>query len=111
MTATYQLMGAVAILVSLVGTWLAAKNRAAWLLNLASSAMWFPALLTGDQWAAVANCVLSIGICLRNFRAQSDRAVDTAEAAVRSGHRVSGEAGAELWQVAHLEEMPAAALS
>jgi len=74
MTSAYQLMGAAAIIVSLVGTWLAAKNRAGWLLNVGSSAMWFPALLTGNQWAAVANCVLSIGICLRNFRAQSDAA-------------------------------------
>ena len=69
----YQLMGAVAIGVSLIGTWLAAKNRTGWLLCVASSAMWFPALVSGDQWAAVANCVLSIAICVRNYQAQSDR--------------------------------------
>lgn len=70
MTGVYQLVGVVAIAVSLVGTWLAAKQRTGWLLCIMSSAMWFPALVTGDQWAAVANCGLSIGICLRNFRTQ-----------------------------------------
>lgn len=69
--AVYQLLGAVAILVSLVGTWMAAKHRSGWLLCVASSTMWFPALVTGNQWAAVANCALSIAICARNFRAQS----------------------------------------
>jgi hypothetical protein len=71
-TAAYQLFGALAIAVSLVGTWLAAKQRAGWLLCVVSSAMWFPALVTGNQWAAVANCALSIAICLRNFRAQDE---------------------------------------
>ncbi len=71
MMLAYQLMGAVAIVVSLVGTWLAATNRSGWLVCVASSAMWFPALVSGNQWAAVANCWLSIGICLRNFKAQS----------------------------------------
>jgi hypothetical protein len=65
----FQLLGAVAIVVSLVGTWLAAKNRSGWLLCVVSSAMWFPALISGSQWAAVANCGLSIAICSRNFSA------------------------------------------
>jgi len=69
----YQLLGAVAILVGLVGTWLAAKHRTGWLLCVTSSTMWFPALVTGDQWAAVANCALSIAICARNFHAQANR--------------------------------------
>jgi hypothetical protein len=66
-----QLLGAVAIVVSLVGTWLAAKNRSGWLLCVVSSAMWFPALISGSQWAAVANCGLSIAICTRNFSAST----------------------------------------
>jgi hypothetical protein len=68
-TSLFQLLGAVAIVVSLVGTWLAAKNRSGWLLCVVSSAMWFPALISGSQWAAVANCGLSIAICSRNFSA------------------------------------------
>jgi hypothetical protein len=73
MTSAYQLVGAVAILVSLVGTWLAVRHPSGWLLCVMSSTMWFPALVTGNQWAAVANCGLSIAICIRNFRAQSER--------------------------------------
>jgi hypothetical protein len=67
MNSAYQLIGVAAILISLVGTWLAAKHRAGWLLCVLSSAMWFPALVTGAQWAAVLNCVLSIAVCVRNF--------------------------------------------
>jgi uncharacterized protein (DUF2237 family) len=70
-TAAYQVVGVAAIVVSLIGTWLAARRRAGWLLCVASSAMWFPALVSGDQWAAVANCGLSIAICARNFHAQA----------------------------------------
>lgn len=70
MTSLFQLFGAVAIVVSLVGTWLAAQHRSGWLLCVISSSMWFPALISGNQWAAVANCVLSIAICTRNFSAQ-----------------------------------------
>ncbi len=72
MTAAYQLLGAMAIVVGLVGTWVAGRHRSGWLVCVMSSAMWLPALATGEQWAAVLNCGLSIAICVRNFRAQSD---------------------------------------
>jgi hypothetical protein len=64
---TYQLLGAVAIVVGLVGTWVAARSRGGWLLCIASTVLWLPALTTGGQWTAVGNCALSIGICVRNF--------------------------------------------
>ncbi len=70
MDAAYQLLGAVAIAVGLAGTWLAARNRAGWLVCVLSSAMWLPALVTGAQWVAVGNCGLSVAICVRNFLAQ-----------------------------------------
>ena len=70
LAAVFQLLGAAAIFVSLVGTWMAARHRGGWLLCVVSSTMWFPALIHGNQWAAVANCVLSIAICARNFQAQ-----------------------------------------
>jgi hypothetical protein len=70
--AVHQFIGAVAIVVSLVGTWLAAKHRAGWLICVASSTVWFPALATGNQWAAVSNCGLSIAICLRSFWTQAE---------------------------------------
>src|SRR6201989_254505 len=63
----YQLLGAVAIVVGLVGTWFAARSRRGWLLCIASTVLWLPALTTGGQWTAVGNCALSIGICLRTF--------------------------------------------
>lgn len=71
--AVYQFIGAVAIVVSLVGTWLAPRHRAGWLICVASSTMWFPALATGNQWAAVSNCCLSIAICVRNFWVSGQR--------------------------------------
>lgn len=70
MSSTYQLVGLLAIAVGLIGTWLAAKRRSGWLLNVASTVMWLPALVTGEQWAAVLNCALSIAICVRNFTVQ-----------------------------------------
>jgi hypothetical protein len=79
MSAAYQAVGALAIMVGLAGTWLAARNPSGWLLCIVSSAMWFPALVTGAQWAAVANCGLSIGICLRNFRLSGVAASDDQE--------------------------------
>jgi hypothetical protein len=63
-----QLVGGSAILLGLYGTWLAAQRRTGWLLCIVSSLLWFPALVSGAQWAAVVNCTVSIGICLRNFR-------------------------------------------
>jgi hypothetical protein len=68
MTALPQLIGGVAIALGLLGTWLAGQRRTGWLVCIVSSTLWLPALLTGDQWAAVLNCGLSIGICVRNFR-------------------------------------------
>ena len=68
----YQLLGAVAIVVGLVGTWFAARSRRGWLLCIASTVLWLPALTTGGQWTAVGNCALSIGICLRNFLVHPD---------------------------------------
>jgi hypothetical protein len=69
MMAIYQAIGGVAILVSLIGTWIAGRHKVGWLLCVISSAMWLPALFTGQQWAAVVNCCLSIAICVRNFTA------------------------------------------
>ncbi|GAA4355725.1 hypothetical protein [Angustibacter luteus] len=73
MTAALQLFGATAIGVGLLGTYLAAQRRLGWLVCIASTVMWRPALTQGRQWAAVANCGLSIAICLRNYRATSGR--------------------------------------
>ena len=73
MDPAYQLLGAAAIAVGLLGTWLAARNRAGWLVCVLSSTMWLPALVTGTQWVAVGNCGLSVAICVRNYRAQSAR--------------------------------------
>ena len=78
MTALFQVLGAVATVVSLVGTWLAARRRAGWLLCVASSALWFPALFLGNEWAAECNCLLSIAVCVRNFVAQTS--ADTQDA-------------------------------
>lgn len=69
MNSTYQLFGLTAVVVGLVGTWLAARRRSGWVLCVASSTMWLPALITGDQWAAVLNCGLSMAICIRNYHA------------------------------------------
>jgi hypothetical protein len=68
----FQAIGSMAIVLGLFGTWLAAKQRAGWLVCIVSSVMWLPALVTGSQWAAVANCGLSIAICVRNFGTQAD---------------------------------------
>jgi hypothetical protein len=72
MSFAYQLIGLTAVVVGLVGTWLAARRRSGWLICIASSTMWLPALVTGDQWAAVLNCGLSMAICLRNYHAQPE---------------------------------------
>jgi hypothetical protein len=79
---TFQLIGGSAILLGLYGTWLAAQRRVGWLICVASSALWFPTLVTGAQWAAVLNCTVSIGICLRNFRSQEPPGI--AERTVRA---------------------------
>jgi hypothetical protein len=69
----YQLLGVVAIVLGLWGTWLAARNPAGWVLRIVSTILWLPALVTGDQWVAVGNCALSMGICVRNFLVHSAR--------------------------------------
>ena len=73
MTSLYQLVGLIAVAVGLAGTWMAARRRSGWLLCIASTIMWLPALVTGEQWAALVNCGLSVVICVRNFHAQGDR--------------------------------------
>jgi hypothetical protein len=69
----YQLIGAVAIVLGLVGTWLAARTRLGWVLCIVSTVLWLPALMTGGQWVAVGNCALSMGVCVRNFLVESAR--------------------------------------
>lgn len=76
MSAVLQLGGAIAIVLGLAGTWLAARSHAGWLVCIASSALWLPTLVSAGQWVAVFNVALSIAICLRNFltrRARSDQ--------------------------------------
>src|SRR6201990_1162058 len=63
----YQTLGAVAIVVGLVGTWFAARSRRGWLLCIVSTVLWLPALTTGGPWTARGNCALSIGLWLRTF--------------------------------------------
>lgn len=90
----YQLLGAVAIVVGLVGTWFAARSRGGWLLCIASTVLWLPALTTGGQWTAVGNCALSIGICLRNFLVHPVRTRRTSTSRLPS--RGSGQDGSLL---------------
>ena len=68
MMQAFQLLGALAIVLGLLGTWLAGHSRVGWVVCIVSSALWLPALTTADQWAAVVNCALSVAICVRNFR-------------------------------------------
>lgn len=51
----------------LVGTWLAGRQRVGWLVCIVFSMLWVPTLVTGDQWAAIANCGVSVAICAHNF--------------------------------------------
>jgi hypothetical protein len=67
MSAPLQLIGGVAIVLGLTGTWLAGQRRTGWLVCILSSVLWLPALVTGAQWAAVLNVGLSVAICVRNF--------------------------------------------
>ena len=48
-----QLLGAVSIVIGLVGTWLAGWQRVGWLMCIVSSMLWVPNVVTGDQWAAI----------------------------------------------------------
>jgi hypothetical protein len=40
---------------------------------IVSSTLWLPTLVTGAQWAAIANCAVSGGICAHNFRTGRER--------------------------------------
>ena len=68
-----ELLGAVAIVSGLVGTWLAGRQRIGWLVCIVSSTLWLPTPVTGAQWAAIANCAVSVGICAHNFRTGRER--------------------------------------
>jgi hypothetical protein len=67
MSAALQLIGGIAIILGLAGTWLAGQRRTGWLVCILSSVLWLPALVSGEQWAAVLNVGLSVAICVRNF--------------------------------------------
>jgi hypothetical protein len=83
-----QLLGAIAIVLGLVGTWLAGQRRAGWLVCIVSTVLWLPALVSGEQWAAVVNCGLSVAICTRNFLAAPATGVKTpASSRVRPARR------------------------
>jgi hypothetical protein len=75
MTPLLQLFGAIAIVLGLLGTWLAGQRRTGWLVCIVSTVLWLPALVSGEQWAAVVNCGLSVAICTRNFLAGAATAV------------------------------------
>ena len=89
MMALLQLFGAIAIVLGLLGTWLAGQRRTGWLVCIVSTVLWLPALVSGEQWAAVVNCGLSIAICTRNFLAGAATAAkasgsDRVRTAIRS---------------------------
>jgi hypothetical protein len=65
--AAFQVVGVAAILIGFAGTWLAPHHRTGWLIGLTSAWLWIPALANGQQWAGVANCFISMGICARNY--------------------------------------------
>ena len=67
MNAAFQVAGVAAIIIGFAGTWLAAHRPAGWLVGLTSAALWIPPLAVGQQWVAVVNCCISIGICARNY--------------------------------------------
>jgi hypothetical protein len=87
MMALLQLFGAIAIVLGLLGTWLAGQRRTGWLVCIVSTILWLPALVSGEQWAAVVNCGLSVAICTRNFLAGRAAAVQS------SASRRGGPAG------------------
>lgn len=74
MMALLQVFGAVAIVLGLLGTYLAGQRRTGWLVCIVSTVLWLPALVSGEQWAAVVNCGLSVAICVRNFVAGAQSA-------------------------------------
>jgi hypothetical protein len=80
MMALLQLFGAIAIVLGLLGTWLAGQRRTGWLVCIVSTVLWLPALVSGEQWAAVVNCGLSVAICTRNFLAGAATAAKTSGA-------------------------------
>ena len=71
-----QLLGVIAIVIGLVGTWLAGRQRAGWLICIVSSTLWLPTLVSGAQWAAIANCGVSVAICAHNFRTGGESSID-----------------------------------
>jgi hypothetical protein len=89
MMALLQLFGAVAIALGLLGTWLAGQRRAGWLVCIVSTVLWLPTLVSGEQWAAVVNCGLSVAICVRNFRAGGAGANSTDPTALAHSARVA----------------------
>lgn len=94
MMALLQLFGAVAIVLGLLGTYLAGQRRTGWLVCIVSTVLWLPALVSGEQWAAVVNCGLSVAICVRNFLAGADaRAHSGSEHHVPRADRDREEAG------------------
>lgn len=67
MTLAFQAIGAVAIFIGFAGTWLAPRRPTGWLIGLTSAGLWILPLAAGHQWAGVANCCISMGICARNY--------------------------------------------
>jgi len=70
--AAFQVVGVAAILIGFAGTWLAPHRRIGWLIGLTSAALWIPPLASGQQWAGVANCCISMTICARNYLTSPD---------------------------------------
>lgn len=67
MSVLSQLVGLVAIVVGFAGAWLAVRRPAGWLIALTSAGLWLAPLITGQQWAGVANCLISMAISARNY--------------------------------------------
>jgi hypothetical protein len=91
-----QLFGAIAIVVGLLGTWLAGQRRTGWLVCIVSTVLWLPALVSGEQWAAVVNCGLSVAICTRNFLAGAATAVKASASSRAAGWPEPAQVGRRL---------------
>ena len=57
-----------AVAVGFVGTWVAGRHRAGWLIGCASSLLWFGFDLTIGVWAGAFACVVALTIGIRNYR-------------------------------------------
>jgi hypothetical protein len=66
--AALQMLGVAAIAIGFAGTWLAAHRPTGWLVCLTSAGLWIVSLGEGQQWTGVANCCISMAICVRNYR-------------------------------------------